>query len=182
MLDLHLCRFVSLIMNNFYSTSSTHNAVTKDTHPQMWHLMVTLSLPYKLLFSCIQHISYTAAMLCVKWQDPDGGHLVCIDGLPRWLRAGYAQANMYAHTHIHRWQPTKCGQEMDTLTIDLLRSMIFNLVIWQRGAAPTELAQWLGTLTHCYGYVARSLEWINLSCIQTILSNTHLNNLMFCAE
>lgn len=98
MLDLHLWRFVSLIMSHFYSTSSTHNAVTKDMHPQMWHLMVTLSLPCKLLFSCIQHISYIGAMLCVKWQDPDGGHLVRTDGLPRWLRAGYAQANTYAHT------------------------------------------------------------------------------------
>lgn len=134
MLDLNLWRFVSLIMSQFYSTSCTHNAVTKDMHPQTWHLMVTLSLPCKLLLSCIQHISYTGAMLCVKWQDPDGGHLVRTDGLPRWFWAGYAQANTYARTHIHRWQPAECGQEMSTLTIDLLRSMISNLVIWQRGS------------------------------------------------
>lgn len=99
MLHLHLRRFVSLLMTHFYSTSSTHNAVTKDIHPQMWHLMVTLLLPCKRLFSCIQHTSYTEAMLCVKWQDPDGGHLVRTDGLPRWLQTGYAQANTYSHTH-----------------------------------------------------------------------------------
>lgn len=36
-------------------------------------------------------------------------------------------------THTHRWRPTESGQEMDMLTIDLLRSMIHNLVIGQWG-------------------------------------------------
>lgn len=80
---LHPRRFASLHVTHFNSTYSTHNAVTKDTHPQRWHLMVTLPLSCKLVLSCIQHTSYTGPMLCVKWQDPDGGHLVCTDGLPR---------------------------------------------------------------------------------------------------
>lgn len=37
------------------------------------------------------------------------------------------------NTHTHRWRPTESGQEMDMLTIDLLRSMIHNLVIGQWG-------------------------------------------------
>lgn len=83
MLLLHPRRSPSLLVTHLNSTDSTHNAVTKDTHPQRWHLMVTLLLSCKLVLSCIQHTSYTGRMLCVKWQDPDGGHLVSTDGLPR---------------------------------------------------------------------------------------------------
>lgn len=100
----------------------------------------SLALSCKLVLSCIQNTSYTGRLLCVKWQDPDGGHLVRADGFPRWLRTGYAQANTYTNRHkytqaqTHRWQPTECGQEMEALTIDLLRSMIPNLAIWPQGS------------------------------------------------
>lgn len=36
--------FLHMLSHWLNSTALTHNAVTKDTHPQMWHLMVTLYL------------------------------------------------------------------------------------------------------------------------------------------
>lgn len=101
MLLLRPRRCPSLLVTHLNSTYSTHNAVTKDTHPQRWQLMVTLLLSCKLVLSCIQHTSYIERMLCVKWQDPDGDHLVRADGLPRWLRTGYVQTDTYTHTRTH---------------------------------------------------------------------------------
>ena len=42
----------------------------------------------------------------------------------------------------HRWRPTESWREMDVLSIDLLRSMICNLVIWHWGSC----TDWADTL------------------------------------
>lgn len=93
----------------------------------------------------MQHSPTQGTMLRVKRRDPDGSHLVCADGLLRWLRTGYG--------HTHRWRPTESGREMDVLTIDLLRSMIHNLVIWHWESC----THWAGTLTWHIGHTSLRL-------------------------
>lgn len=96
------------------------------------------SLSRKLMHAYIQHSPTQGTMLCVKRQDPDGSHLVCADGLLWWLRTGYA------HTHtdgnplrvVRRW----------TRWLLICSDQWFTTWSSDNGeAAPTELAQWLGT-------------------------------------
>lgn len=131
---------------------------TQHSHPQTWHLMVTLKLT-----NLHATLSYTGTMLCVKRRDPDGSHLVCVDGLLRWLRTGYG--------HLHRWRPTDSGQEMDVLTIDLLRSMTHNLVIWHWGCC----THWAGTLAWHIWHITAST-----ACLVRLISfnsNCHFRKL-----
>lgn len=104
-------------------SANTPSALTEeDTH---WR-NVTFNVHSHQSHAYIQHPPTQGAVLRVKRQDTDGSHLVCADGLLWWLRTGYA--------HTHRWLHAESGQEMDVLTIDLLRSMIHNLVIGQWGS------------------------------------------------
>lgn len=114
------CWLISTALNHWGCTPTT---VTFNGHS-----------PSPKLNHTYKHSPTQRTMLCVKRPDPDGSHLVCADGLLRWLRTGYG--------HTHRWRPTESGREMDVLAIDLLRSMLHNLVIWHWESC----THWAGTV------------------------------------
>lgn len=59
----------------------------------------------------------------------------------------------------HRWRPTESGWEMDVPTIDLLRSMIHNLVIWHWGSC----THWAGTSAWHIGHTSLRLRRVQVN-------------------
>lgn len=85
------------------STALTHSTVSEDTHPH-----VTFYGHSSLqTHAYIQHSPTQGTMLCVKRRDPDGSHLLCADGLLRWLRTGYVHTHTQMATH---WEWSRDGR------------------------------------------------------------------------
>lgn len=147
-LHRHFVSPSTLILQRCSPSCSHMHTLTqfKTAYPQHTHKCdIQWSLSLSQTHAYIQHSPTQGTMLRVKRRDPDGSHLVCADGLLRWLRTGYG--------HTHRWRPTESGWEMDVLTIDLLRSMIHNLVIWHWGS----YSHWAGTSAWHIGHTSLHL-------------------------
>lgn len=88
-------------------------------HSHQWYTPTNLtfnghSLTILQTHACIYAaLSYTGAMLCVKWQDPDGSHLVIgsCDGFGQTTHT-HMRKHTSTHTcmHTQRWRPTECGE------------------------------------------------------------------------
>lgn len=135
--------FLHMLSHWLNSTALTHNAVTKDTHPQMWHLMVTLYLANSCMhtYSTLLHTepccvlsgrTQMVATWCVLMGSCDG----------------FGQ-DMHTHTHTDG-NPLRVARRW-TCWLLICSDQWFTTWSSDNGeAAPTELAQRLGTYSRAH--------------------------------